>query len=143
MAFPEAWRPWRSRYMRPLPERKPLADVAGLAAAWEEKVDSVARGETLAKVMERGGVSGTEMLRALNAATSTRALNPNTVRSGMRISFGALPEDSVPRQVSFHVAIDRILRIVRGDSGWTARVDSLPWTHRHARRPWPGVVFAL
>jgi murein DD-endopeptidase MepM/ murein hydrolase activator NlpD len=46
----------------------------------------------------------------------------------MRISFGALPEDSVPRQVSFHVAIDRILRIVRGDSGWTARVDSLPWT---------------
>jgi murein DD-endopeptidase MepM/ murein hydrolase activator NlpD len=114
--------------MRPLPERKPLADVAGLAAAWQEKVDSVANGETLAKVMERGGVSGPEMLRALNAATSTRALNPNSVRSGMRISFGALPEDSVPRQVSFHVAIDRILRIVRGDSGWTARVDSLPWT---------------
>ena len=115
-------------FMRPLPERKPLADVAGMAAKWEEKVDSVAKGETLAHVMQRGGVSGPEMLRALNVATSTKALNPKSVRSGMRISFGALPEDSVPRQVSFHVAIDRILRLVRGDSGWTARVDSLPWT---------------
>jgi murein DD-endopeptidase MepM/ murein hydrolase activator NlpD len=115
-------------FMRPLPERKPLADVAGLAASWEERVDSVASGETLAEVLERGGVSGTEMLRALSAATSTRALNPKSVRSGLRISFGAMREDSLPRQVSFHVAIDRVLRVVRGDSGWTARVDSIPWT---------------
>ena len=115
-------------FIRPLPERKPLADVAGLASSWQERVDSVARGETIGKVLERGGVSGPHMIQALNAATSTKALNPKNVRSGMRISFGALPEDSVPRQVSFHVAIDRILRIVRGDSGWTARVDSIPWT---------------
>jgi len=115
-------------FMRPLPERKPLADVAGIASSWQERVDSVARGETIGKVLERGGVSGLHMIQALNAATSTKALNPKTVRSGMRVSFGALPEDSVPRQVSFHVSIDRILRIVRGDSGWTARVDSIPWT---------------
>jgi murein DD-endopeptidase MepM/ murein hydrolase activator NlpD len=115
-------------FMRPLPERKPLADVAGIASSWQERVDSVARGETIGKVLERGGVSGLHMIQALNAATSTKALNPKNVRSGMRISFGALPEDSVPRQVSFHVSIDRVLRIVRGDSGWTARVDSIPWT---------------
>ena len=115
-------------FMRPLPERKPVADVAGIAASWEERVDSVGRGETVGKVLERGGVSGTEMLRALDAATATRALNPKSVRSGLRISFGAMRQDSVPRQVSFHVAIDRVLRVVRGDSGWTARVDSIPWT---------------
>ena len=115
-------------FMRPLPERKPLADVAGIAASWEERVDSVGRGETLGKVLERGGVSGTEMIRALDAATATRALNPKSVRSGLRISFGGMQQDSVPRQVSFHVAIDRVLRVVRGDSGWTARVDSIPWT---------------
>src|SRR4029453_13815795 len=63
-----------------------------------------------------------------DAATATRALNPKSVRSGLRISFGAMRQDSVPRQVSFHVAIDRVLRVVRGDSGWTARVDSIPWT---------------
>jgi len=115
-------------FMRPLPEQRPLADVAGLAASWEERVDSVASGETLGKVLERGGVSGANMLQALDAATSTKALNPNRVRRGMRISFGALRDDSLPRQVSFHVAADRILRIVRGDSGWTARVDSIPWS---------------
>lgn len=114
--------------MRPLPERRPLANVAGLTASWEERVDSIASGETLGKVLERGGVSGTDMLQALDAATSTRAINPNRVPRGMRVSFGALPDDSLPRQVTFHVGVDRMLRIVRGDSGWTARVDSIPWT---------------
>lgn len=115
-------------FMRPLPEQKPLADVAGLATSWEERVDSVATGETLGKVLERGGLSGPQMLQALNAMTSTKALNPNRVRRGMRISFGGMPDDSLPRQVSFHVEVDRVLRLVRGDSGWTARVDSIPWT---------------
>jgi murein DD-endopeptidase MepM/ murein hydrolase activator NlpD len=115
-------------FMRPLPERKPLADVAGLAASWEERVDSIATGETLGKVLERGGVSGADMLQVLEAATSSRAINPNRVRRGMRISFGALRDDSMPRQVSFHVDVDRVLRLVRGDSGWTARLDSIPWT---------------
>jgi murein DD-endopeptidase MepM/ murein hydrolase activator NlpD len=105
-----------------------VADVAGLATSWEERVDSVANGETLSKVLERGGVSGADMLLALSAATSTKALNPNRVRRGMRISFGALPSDSQPRQVNFHVDVDRVLRLVRSDSGWTARVDSIPWT---------------
>ncbi|HEY5545664.1 MAG TPA: M23 family metallopeptidase [Gemmatimonadaceae bacterium] len=115
-------------FMRPLPERKPLADVAGLAASWEERVDSIANGETLGKVLERGGVSGQNMLQVLDAASSTKAINPNRVRRGMRISFGALRDDSMPRQVSFHVDVDRVLRLVRGDSGWTARLDSIPWT---------------
>ena len=115
-------------FMRPLPERRPLADVAGVAASWQERVDSVASGETLGKVLERGGVSGDEMHQVLNVATSTKALNPNRVRRGMRISFGALQTDSAPRQVSFHVDVDRVLRLVRADSGWTARVDSIPWT---------------
>jgi murein DD-endopeptidase MepM/ murein hydrolase activator NlpD len=115
-------------FIRPLPEQKPLADVAGIASAWEERVDSVGSGETLGRVLERGGVSGDHMLAAIDAATSTRALNPNRVRRGMRVSFGALREDSVPRQVSFHVGVDRVLRVMRSDSGWTAKVDSIPWT---------------
>ena len=36
-------------FMRPLPERKPLADVAGIASTWEERVDSIGNGETLAR----------------------------------------------------------------------------------------------
>lgn len=115
-------------FMRPLPERRPLAEVAAVAAPWEERVDSVGRGETLGRVLERGGISGPHMHQALDAATSTKALNPNRVRQGMRVSFGSLREDSLPRQVSFHVGVDRVVRIVRADSVWTARVDSIPWT---------------
>jgi murein DD-endopeptidase MepM/ murein hydrolase activator NlpD len=115
-------------FINPLPERKPLADVAGIAASWEERVDSVGRGETIGRVLQRGGVSGADMLGALDAATATRALNPNRIRQGMRVSFGATTEDSVPRQVTFHVGVDRVLRVVRNDSGWTARLDSIPWT---------------
>ena len=115
-------------FMRPLPERRPVADVAGLAASWEERVDSIASGETLGKVLERGGVSGLQMQRALHAMASTKALNPNRVPRGMRVSFGGLRDDSLPRQVSFQVEVDRVLRLIRSDSGWTARVDSLPWT---------------
>ena len=115
-------------FIRPLPEQRPLADVAGLAATWHERVDSVGKGETLGKVLERGGLSVASMHQALDAATSTRSLNPNRVRGGMRVSFGALSDDSLPRQVSFHVGVDRVVRVVRGDSGWTARLDSIPWT---------------
>ena len=55
-------------FMKPLPDRKPiLADVAEVASAWQERVDSVGRGETIGIVMERGGVSGDHMLAALDA----------------------------------------------------------------------------
>ncbi|HZI29586.1 MAG TPA: M23 family metallopeptidase [Gemmatimonadaceae bacterium] len=116
-------------FIRPLPERtgRPLADVAGLAASWEERVDSISKGETLGKVLERGGLTGPHMLKALHAMSTSRVLNPNRVRGGMRISFGGTTADSVPRQVSFQVDVDRVLRLVREDSGWTARVDSIPW----------------
>jgi murein DD-endopeptidase MepM/ murein hydrolase activator NlpD len=115
-------------FMRPLPERRPMADVAGLAASWEERVDSIAHGETLGKVLERGGVTGPTMLKALHALSTTKALNPNRVRRGTRISFGGLTADSVPRQVTFQVEVDRVVRLVREDSVWTAKVDTIPWT---------------
>lgn len=115
-------------FIRPLPERRPLADVASIAAAWEERVDSIARGETLGKVLERGGVTGAHMVQVLNAMSATKVLNPNRVRGGMQISFGGLSDDSLPSQVSFHVDVDRVLRLVRGDSGWSARLDTIPWT---------------
>lgn len=116
-------------YMRPLPERgRPVAEVVGLAASWEERVDSIAHGETLGKVFERAGLTGPMMLKALHAMSTTKALNPNRVRRGMQISFGGPSADSVPRQVTFQVDVDRVVRLVRDDSVWTASVDTIPWT---------------
>jgi murein DD-endopeptidase MepM/ murein hydrolase activator NlpD len=115
-------------FAKPLPERRPLADVARLAASWEEQVDTVGNGETLGKVLERGGLSGVHALNVVDAMTSRKLFDPRRLRRGTRITFGAMPDDSLPRQVSMHLDVDRVLRVVRGDSGWTARVDSIPWT---------------
>jgi murein DD-endopeptidase MepM/ murein hydrolase activator NlpD len=46
----------------------------------------------------------------------------------MRVTFGGLTADSMPQQITLHLAVDRILRLTRTDSGWLAREDSLPWT---------------
>lgn len=115
-------------FVRPLPERRPLAEVARLVPPWEERVDSVANGETIGEVLARGGVTGAHARDAIDAAIAQRLLDPRRLRAGTRITFGSAPDDSVPSQVALQVDVDRLLRIVRTDSGWTARVDSIPWT---------------
>lgn len=115
------------KFVEPLPPRLPAEILvsAGAPPALLERVDSVGRGETLAKVMLRGGVPGDAMLAALRAAPF---FDPRRVRAGTRVTFAALPSDSIPREITLHLAIDRLLRISRGDSGWHAVEDSLPWT---------------
>lgn len=118
-------------FARPLPERTTLADLTGLADPWTERMDSVGRGETLGEVFSRGGISSSamlEVLEAANALEARRVLDPRRIPVGMRISFGAMPEDSLPRQITIHLDLDRVLRVARSDSGWSARVDSIPWT---------------
>jgi len=118
-------------FVRPLPEPTSLAELTGLADAMQERVDSVGRGETLSDVFTRGGISAAglfEILKAANTLESRRVLDPRRIQAGMRISFGSMPEDTIPRQITINLGIDRVLLVTRSDSGWTARVDSIPWT---------------
>ena len=84
-------------FMRPLPERRPVADVAGLAASWEERVDSIASGETLGKVLERGGVSGQHMQRALHAMASTKTPSPTSSQTTVSFSRNRTGWMTMPR----------------------------------------------
>lgn len=119
------------RFVEPLPPSNPaqiLADAGAppvLVSPLLERVDSVRRGETLGQVMARGGMPGQAMLEALRAAT---ILDPRRLRPGTRISFAALPSDSLPRQITLYLAIDSLLRLTRTDSGWQAVAEALPWT---------------
>lgn len=115
-------------FVRPLPERRPLAELTSALTTWQEHVDTVAAGDNLGKVLARGGLTGLDVLGAVDAMTSTRLFDPRTLRAGTRVAFGSMTDDSLPRQVSMHIGIDRVLRLVRGDSGWSASVDSIPWT---------------
>ena len=116
---------------RPLPERPSIGEVAGLdTPPWREHVDSVGRGETIGQVFERGGLSGPASLEAIRVATGLdqrRSFDPRRIPVGFRVTFGGPAEDSLPQQITMQVGVDRILKIVRGDSGWTAALDSIPW----------------
>lgn len=115
------------KFVKPLPPRL-AAEVlvsAPTPPAPLERVDSVGRGETFGQVMARGGLPGEAMLEVLRAA---HFFDPRRLRAGTRITFAALPSDSIPREITLYLAVDRLLRITRGDSGWLAVEDSLPWT---------------
>jgi murein DD-endopeptidase MepM/ murein hydrolase activator NlpD len=113
-------------FVRPLPRRgaseTPVQTLT--ENPWREQVDSLGAGETLGEVFERGGIQGVAVHEALRAASS---LDPRRVPAGMRITFGAMLTDSAPREVTLQLAIDRVLRLTRTETGWAAREDTLPW----------------
>ena len=119
-------------YTKPLPPRPPagavLADVAPPALVknpWRERHDTVRSGETIIKVLARGGLS--EML-AREAIKAARSLDPRRIPTNMRLTTRALHDDTIPTEVILKLAADRLLYLNRGDSGWTAREEILPWS---------------
>jgi murein DD-endopeptidase MepM/ murein hydrolase activator NlpD len=114
------------RFVEPLPPR-PVAQVlvdAGAPLSLVERVDSIGRGETLSQLMQRGGAADPVLLAALYEAPG---IDPRRIPAGMRVTFAAFPTDSTPREITIHLAIDRLIRLTRVDSGWSAREENLPW----------------
>jgi len=46
----------------------------------------------------------------------------------MPVTLRGPSPDSAPTQITLHLAIDRLLHLTRGDSGWASREERLPWT---------------
>jgi len=114
-------------YTKPLPPRPPAAAVLSEAPPdhpWRERHDTVRRGESLASVLARGGVSEVIAREALSAA---KMLDPRRIPIGMPVLVRSTQQDTLPTEVILELAIDRVLRIQRGDSGWTAIEERLPW----------------
>ncbi len=113
---------------RPVPEH-PAASVldagsrASIATRWSTRVDTLHRGEPLAAVLERAGVSRDEATRALR---STSSFNERAVRAGTTVETKSSP-DSGAREIVFHLAIDRLVHLRRSADAWTAEEERLPW----------------
>lgn len=113
--------------MRPLPERKPGEVLSRpRVPAWVERIDTLGSGETITALLERIGLTGAEARDALNAAVG--GMDPRRLRAGMKITLGAPETDTVPSQIVLHLAVDRMLRLTRTDSGWVGKEETLPWT---------------
>ncbi|HYC51398.1 MAG TPA: M23 family metallopeptidase [Gemmatimonadaceae bacterium] len=117
-------------FTKPLPPRTPVAEalLAGVAAPvinpWRERHDTVRRGETIISVLARGGLSEVLAREAIKVAKS---LNPRSIPAGMRVITRTPTQDTIPSEVILRLAVDRLLHLRRGDSGWVADEQRLPW----------------
>ena len=112
----------------PLPDKPPAAAVLTAAPRppmWRQRHDTLARGETLNALLDRAGLRGPQAANLLRAATT---LDARRVPAGLALTARTLEADSVPSELIFQIAIDRILTARRSDSGWVATEENLPWT---------------
>ena len=115
-------------YARPIPERRPaeqLLRTVPRAPSWIARTDTLGRGETLSGLLGRAGLAGDDVADILQSAT---ALDARRVPAGIAVTTRALDGDSLPREIVFQLAVDRILRVARDETGWTSTEERLPWT---------------
>ena len=101
-----------------------LLEAAPDLSRWTAR-DTVGSGETLAKLLMRRGLSGSEAANVIAAATP---IDPRRIPAGMEVEVVGDTADTQPREVLLHLDVDRLVRVVRGDSGWTSTEERLPWT---------------
>ena len=109
------------------------ADTAAIApppptpAPVVSRVEQLNRGETLIGLLARAGVSEESAREVVRAATAS-AVNTRYLRAGMRLEITSDSAGVPPRELVFHLGVDRLLRMVRSDSGWSGKEERLPWT---------------
>jgi murein DD-endopeptidase MepM/ murein hydrolase activator NlpD len=110
----------------PEPARKAAEVLVAVAAApaWKLRFDTLARGETLPKLLQRPGILGTDLPRVLE---STPSLDDRRVPAGMTLTARTLEPDSIPSELVFQLAIDHLVTARRSDSGWVSTEEKLPW----------------
>lgn len=86
------------------------------------RIDTLGRGESLAKLLSRGGLTNAEVIAALGAATD---LDARRLAAGMKVSWKDI--DSIPSEIVLHKSIDRSYYLRRTDSGWVAAEEVIPW----------------
>ncbi|MBX3133239.1 MAG: M23 family metallopeptidase [Gemmatimonadaceae bacterium] len=90
---------------------------------WTEH-DTLGRGETLSGLLSRRGLSTAEAAKVVRAATP---LNPRRIPAGMPIELRGDTTDARPREISFRLGVDRIVRLARDGDDWAATEEILPW----------------
>jgi murein DD-endopeptidase MepM/ murein hydrolase activator NlpD len=89
--------------------------------------DTLNIGETLAKILVRGGVSDAVARDIVAAAAPYQ--DPRRMPVGMTVQFVGDTGAPAPSEVILRLAVDRRLHIARGaDSVWRATEEKLPWT---------------
>lgn len=122
---PKASAPFAQTTTEPDSLSTPPAPGQPEQAVWREQADTLHAGETLSGLLSRSGVESSVIGRVLHAAVG---LDARRARAGMPITVRTRTEDSIPSEIVFQLAVDRILHVERTDSGWSSTEVRLPWT---------------
>ena len=87
--------------------------------------DTLGSGETLTTLLMRRGLTGKEAANVIAAATP---LDPRRIPAGMPVVVSGDTTDSIPQEIRFHLDVDRVVKVLRGDSAWSVTEERLPWT---------------
>ncbi|HEV7990813.1 MAG TPA: M23 family metallopeptidase [Gemmatimonadaceae bacterium] len=104
--------------------RSPVAATPAPVLAHLEQLE---RGETLIGLLKRAGISEDAAMEVVRAATAS-ALNTRYLRPGMKVEVTSDSAGETPRQLVFHLGVDRLLRMQRSASGWSGTEERLPWS---------------
>jgi murein DD-endopeptidase MepM/ murein hydrolase activator NlpD len=105
--------------LAPAPAPAPAAPLS--------RTERLERGESLIGLLKRAGIAEESAREVVRAATSS-AVNTRYLRAGMPVDVTTDSAGETPRELVFHLGVDRLLRMVRSDSGWTGTEEKLPWT---------------
>lgn len=86
--------------------------------------DTLGFGETLTKLLMRRGLSGRDAANVIAAAP----LDPRRIPAGLEVEVVGDTIDRTPDEVRFHMDVDHVVRVLRGDSAWTVTEERLPWS---------------
>jgi murein DD-endopeptidase MepM/ murein hydrolase activator NlpD len=102
-----------------------VSDSPAAIAAVTQKVDTLGPGETLAQVLTRGGLQGSDAALAVRSATT---LDERRVPAGVQVTVIQAPGDSVPSEITLRIGVDHLLHLRRTATGWQSQEERLPWT---------------
>ncbi|MGH7752425.1 MAG: peptidoglycan DD-metalloendopeptidase family protein, partial [Gemmatimonadales bacterium] len=95
-----------------------------------EFADTLRRNETLSDLLLRQGLTPLEVTQV---AVASPSVNARRLRAGLVFRFRHAATSYVPSTIEVRVADDRRVHFVRGDSGWSALEEAIPFTVRSAR----------
>ncbi len=102
-------------------------ELTRAAAVAFQRTDSLGRGERLADLLERQGLTGEVATAALGALRDAGRLTDERAPEGLRVVARGVG-DSLPSELAFQLAADRVVRLTRSSSGWRGTDEKLAWT---------------
>jgi murein DD-endopeptidase MepM/ murein hydrolase activator NlpD len=105
---------------------RPVSDFVDSVAAPAPRVETLNRGETLIGLFKRVGISDQAAGEIVRAASAS-AVDARYLKAGMPVEFTADSTIENPKELTFHLGVDRLLHMRRTATGWTGTEERLPW----------------